>query len=99
MTQTIEFKGEAFDILRVLIEPMEVEMKALNLTTLILVILGGLNWGLFGMANYDLVAVLFGAGSFMARAVYVIVGLSALWQLVPLIKAFQIDEPGAERHV
>lgn len=73
-------------------------MKALNLTTLILVILGGLNWGLFGMANYDFVAVLFGAGSFMARAVYIIVGLSALWQLVPLIKAFQTDEPGAERH-
>jgi uncharacterized membrane protein YuzA (DUF378 family) len=77
---------------------MEVEMKALNLTTLILVILGGLNWGLFGMANYDLVAVLFGAGSFLAKAVYILVGLSALWQLVPLFTAFQMDEPGAERH-
>lgn len=73
-------------------------MKALNLTTLILVILGGLNWGLLGLANYDFVAMLFGAGSFMTRAVYIIVGLSALWQLVPLFKAFQIDEPGAERH-
>jgi uncharacterized membrane protein YuzA (DUF378 family) len=77
---------------------MEVEMKALNLTTLILVIIGGLNWGLLGVTGVDLVAMIFGAGSFLARAIYVIVGLSALWQLVPLTKAFQTDEPGAERH-
>lgn len=73
-------------------------MKALNLTTLILVIIGGLNWGLVGLANFDLVAVLFGAGSFLARAIYIIVGLSALWQLVPFVRAFQTDEPSAERH-
>lgn len=73
-------------------------MKALNLTTLVLVIIGGLNWGLVGLAGFDLVATIFGAGSFLARAVYVIVGLSALWQIVPLFRAFQIDEPGAERH-
>ena len=73
-------------------------MKALNLVTLILVILGGLNWGLMGVANLDLVAAIFGAGSFLTRAIYVIVGLSAIWQIVPLMKAFQTDEPGAERH-
>lgn len=73
-------------------------MKALYLTTLILVIIGGLNWGLVGLANFDLVAVLFGAGSFLARAIYIIVGLSALWQLVPFVRAFQTDEPSAERH-
>jgi len=73
-------------------------MKVLNLTTLILVIIGGLNWGLLGVAGFDLVAAVLGAGSFLTRAVYVIVGLSALWQLVPLLKAFQTDEPGAEGH-
>jgi uncharacterized membrane protein YuzA (DUF378 family) len=77
---------------------MEVQMKALNLTTLILVILGGLSWGLMGIASFDVVAALFGAGSFLTRAIYVIVGLSALWQLIPLFKAFQMDEPHAERH-
>ena len=74
-------------------------MKALNLTTLILVIIGGLNWGLVGVANFDLVATIFGAGSLLSRAVYIIVGLSALWQLVPFFKAIQTDEPAAERHV
>jgi uncharacterized membrane protein YuzA (DUF378 family) len=35
-------------------------MKAFNLLTLVLVIVGGLNWGLVGLANFDLVAALFG---------------------------------------
>ena len=71
-------------------------MKALNILTLILVIVGGLNWGLVGLADLDLVAALFGDGSVPARAVYVLVGLAAVYQLVPLSKAFQIDEPRAE---
>lgn len=71
-------------------------MKTLNLVTLTLVIVGGLNWGLVGLANFDLVAALLGDGSTLARAVYVLVGLSAVYQIVPLLKAFQIDEPRAE---
>ena len=71
-------------------------MKALNLLTLVLVIVGGLNWGLVGLANFDLVAALFGDGSVLSRAVYLLVGLSAVYQLVPLSKALQIDEPRAE---
>ena len=71
-------------------------MKAMNLVTLILVIVGGLNWGLVGFANFDLVAALFGDGSMLARAVYALVGLSAAYQLIPLAKAFQIDQPRAE---
>ena len=59
-------------------------MKPLHLVTLILLIVGGLNWGLVGLSNFDLVATLFGAGSILARIVYMLVGLSALWQLVPL---------------
>jgi len=71
-------------------------MKPLNLITLILVIVGGLNWGLVGIAQFDLVAAIFGAGSAIARTVYVLVGLSALYQIVPLLKAFQTDEPRAQ---
>lgn len=62
-------------------------MKALNIVTLILVIVGGLNWGLVGVANFDLVATIFGAGSVLARIVYVLVGLSAVWQIVPLFSS------------
>jgi len=71
-------------------------MKALNLITLVLVIIGGLNWGLVGAANFDLVAAIFGEGSALSRVVYVLVGLSALYQIVPLLKAFDVDEPRAE---
>jgi uncharacterized membrane protein YuzA (DUF378 family) len=71
-------------------------MKPLNLITLILVIVGGVNWGLVGVAQFDLVAAIFGAGSAMARVVYTLVGLSALYQILPLLKAVQIDEPRAQ---
>jgi len=71
-------------------------MKALNLITLILLIVGGLNWGLVGAFQFDLVAAIFGDGSAMSRLVYVVVGLSALWQIMPLMKAFSVGEPHAE---
>lgn len=71
-------------------------MKALTLTTLILTIVGGINWGLVGLADFNPVAALFGPESGMSRTVYVLVGLSALYQLMPLAKAFRIDEPRAE---
>ena len=62
-------------------------MKALNVVTLILLIVGGLNWGLVGIFGLDLVPTLFGAGSALSRLVYVLVGLSALWQVRPLTAA------------
>ena len=70
-------------------------MKLLNLITLILLMVGGLNWGLVGLLNFDLVAALFGAGSILARIVYMLVGLSALWQLIPLFAALRSDELSA----
>ncbi len=72
-------------------------MKALNILTLILLIVGGLNWGLVGALNFDLVATVFGAGTLLARLVYVVVGLSAIWQLWPLFSAFGNDEAPALR--
>ncbi len=62
-------------------------MKALNIITLALVIIGGLNWGLVGLFDLDLVAAIFGADSLLARIVYVLVGASAAYQIVPLLGA------------
>jgi uncharacterized protein len=59
-------------------------MKSVNLVTLALVIVGGLNWGLVGVADWNLVAAIFGAGSALSRVVYALVGLSALWQAARL---------------
>jgi hypothetical protein len=42
---------------------------------------GGLNWGLVGLFNLDLVATLFAEGTLLSRIVYILVGLSALWGL------------------
>lgn len=47
----------------------------------ILVIVGGLNWGLVGLFNFDFVAVLFGHTAIIAKAIYILVGLSALYLL------------------
>lgn len=71
-------------------------MKALNLVTLLLVIVGGVNWGLIGAFDFDLVAALFGEGSAISRLVYILVGLSALWQIVPFVKALSVGEVSAE---
>ena len=72
-------------------------MKAVNLVTLLLVIVGGLNWGLVGLFSFDLVAAIFGSGSALSRFVYILVGVSAVWQLVPFSKAMSADEPVALR--
>ena len=47
-------------------------------TALILTIIGGLNWGLVGAFDFDLVSFLFGPFSLLSRIVYVLVGISAL---------------------
>lgn len=75
-------------------------MKTLNIVTLVLVIIGGINWGLVGLAQFDLVAAIFGGqDATLSRVVYVLVGLSALWQIIPLLKAGHTGEVRAEgRH-
>jgi uncharacterized membrane protein YuzA (DUF378 family) len=60
-------------------------MKPLDILTQILLIVGGLNWGLVAVANFDLVATITAAGGFgnknlLGTLVYGLVGLSALYQ-------------------
>ncbi|WP_108460501.1 DUF378 domain-containing protein [Devosia naphthalenivorans] len=73
-------------------------MKALNLVTLLLIIIGGINWLLVGAFQFDLVAAIFGGqDAALARIVYVLVGLSAIYQLVPFFRAMSTGEVAAER--
>ncbi len=51
---------------------------------MILVIVGALNWGLVGAFNFDLVATIFGHMSMLARVVYIVVGVAALYMLYTL---------------
>jgi uncharacterized protein len=62
------------------------KMSAIDWITSILVIIGGLNWGLIGFFDYNLVDSIFGAGSTISTVVYAIVGLSALWMIVTISK-------------
>lgn len=61
-------------------------MKTLNVIALVLIIVGGLNWGLVGLFNFDLVATIFGDMSALSRIVYSLVGLSAVLVLAQLPK-------------
>ena len=73
-------------------------MHILNWTTLLLLIVGGLNWGLVGLFNFDLVAAIFGGSqTALAKIVYVLVGLSALGQIGPLVRSSKTEETFAQR--
>lgn len=55
-------------------------MKAINNTALILNIIGGINWGIIGLFKFDLVAwICGGQDSVLARIIYSLVGLAAVW--------------------
>jgi uncharacterized membrane protein YuzA (DUF378 family) len=62
------------------------KLNFLDWLTIILVIVGALNWGLVGLFSFDLVAAIFGVMSVLARIVYVLVGLSAIYLLFVLPK-------------
>ncbi len=62
-------------------------MKGLDVITLILVIIGAIVWGLIGLFDWNLVDAIFGTGSVVARIIYILVGLSGLWQLMPLFRS------------
>ena len=55
--------------------------KWLDYTSLTLVVIGAINWGLIGFFKFDLVALLFGNMSWIARIVYALVGLAGLYMI------------------
>jgi len=54
-------------------------LTSLDWTALVLVIVGGLNWGLIGLFKFDLVATLFGDMTGLSRTIYAIVGVSSVY--------------------
>ena len=60
-------------------------MKSINVVALFLLVVGGLNWGLVGLFDFDLVGAIFGPMSALARIVYSVVGIAALYRLVGLL--------------
>ena len=56
-------------------------MKTLDMIARILLIIGGLNWGLVGLLQFNLVEMLFGHLPIVAKTVYGLVGASALYEI------------------
>lgn len=54
-------------------------LNALDWITIILVVIGAINWGLIGLFKFDLVAAIFGDMSILSRIVYVLVGLAGIY--------------------
>jgi len=55
-------------------------MKKLDVAAAVLLVIGGLNWGLVGVTGLDVVAALFGDMTALSRTVYALVGLAAVYQ-------------------
>lgn len=55
-------------------------MRTIHIIAFILLIIGGLNWGLIGIIHYNVIAKIFGTGV-LANIIYILVGLAALWEL------------------
>jgi hypothetical protein len=62
------------------------EMKFLDWVTIVLLIVGGLNWGLYAFFDYNIVDKLFGIGSTVAKVIYGLVLFSALYGIVFIVK-------------
>lgn len=61
------------------------KMCVLDWVATILVVIGGINWGLVGLFNFNLVSALFGF-NIIARIIYILVGLSAVYVLVCAVR-------------
>ncbi len=59
----------------------------LDWLSLVLVIVGALNWGLVGLFKFNLVSFLFGSVPVVEAIVYVLVGLAGLWTIVLAARA------------
>lgn len=73
-------------------------MKTADVIAMVLVIIGGLNWGLVGFFDWDAVAALFGEDAGMSRVVYGLVGLAALYLVfrAPKFEYGRVERPERE---
>jgi uncharacterized protein len=55
-------------------------MKSIDVLIAVLLVVGGLNWGLVGIFHFDLVGTIFGDMSTLSRIVYGVVGIAAVYQ-------------------
>ncbi len=59
-------------------------MNILQKIALVFTIVGGLNWGLVGLFDFNLVTAIFGVGSVMTTIVYVVIAIAAIINILIL---------------
>ena len=62
------------------------KLNVVDVLAYVLVIVGGINWGLVGWLEYNLVDEIFGVGSGISRVVYALVGVAALYMVYAMFK-------------
>lgn len=62
------------------------KLNIVDIIAIVLVVIGGLNWGLVGLVNLDIVALILGPGSMLSNVVYILVGLAAAYLAVISVK-------------
>ena len=68
-------------------------MKTLNVISLTLTIIGAINWGLIGLFDFNLVALIFGgADSLFAKIIYIIVGICGVINIKLLVDIIQDND-------
>ncbi|KMQ50833.1 DUF378 domain-containing protein [Chitinispirillum alkaliphilum] len=55
------------------------QLSGLDWAALVILIIGGINWGLVGFFTFDLVQAIFGPLTAMSRIIYALVGISAIY--------------------
>lgn len=71
------FENEAF-----IIHKTNMKMNALGWIAMILLVIGGLNWGLIGIFEWDLIAAIFGDMSVLSRIIYIIIAVAAVYMII-----------------
>ncbi len=61
-------------------------ISVFDVIALVLVIIGGINWGLVGIFHFDIVAAIFGDMSMISRIVYTVVGVAAIYSAYFVVK-------------
>lgn len=57
-------------------------MKLIHWLAIMLTIIGGFNWGLIGLANIDLITIIFGNATTLSRGIYMAIGISSIYLLI-----------------
>lgn len=62
------------------------KMNAIDKLAIVLLVIGGFNWGLVGWLKYNLVDSIFGVDSTGSRIIYAIVGVASLYMIYVIVK-------------